>query len=234
MDREADFYELFNEQRRSRVELLVRAKHDRATGQEINLFEFVRQSPVQSQLQLSVPRQSSRAKKSKQKARVGHKQRTAHVELRWREVEFLPASKHPDKKTLTLRVVHVLEPSPPPDAEPVEWFLLTSCEITTTEQAQECLRWYCLRWRIEDWHRVLKSGCRIEALQHKSAERLKRAIAINLVIAWRIMLMTLLGRVGPDLPAELLFSDAEIVVLQAYAKKKESTSQLGWAMPYAS
>lgn len=235
MDREADFYELFDEQRRSRrVQLLVRAKHDRATAEDFNLFESVRRGPVQSQLQIHVPRQSSRAKKSKQKARVGHKQRTAQVELRWREVEFLPPSKHPDKKALTLRVVHVLETSPPLDAEPVEWFLLTTCEITTTEQAQERLRWYCLRWRIEDWHRVLKSGCRIEALQHKTAERLKRAIAINLVIAWRIMLMTLLGRSCPDLPAELLFSDCEIEVLNAYAKKRESTSRLGWAMPYAS
>jgi Domain of unknown function (DUF4338)/Transposase DNA-binding/Transposase DDE domain len=233
MDREADFYELFDEQRRSPVELLVRAKHDRVTDEELKLFDSVRQSAVQSQLQIPVPRQSSRAKKSKQKARAGHKQRTAHVELRWREVEFR-APKGSNKKALTLRVVHVLEPSPPLDAEPVEWFLLTTCEIATTEQAQECLRWYCLRWRIEDWHRVLKSGCRIEALQHKTAERLKRAIAINLVIAWRIMLMTLLGRVGPDLPAEVLFSDLEIEVLQAYAKKSESTSRLGWAMPYAS
>jgi hypothetical protein len=114
MDREADFYELFDEQRRSRrVELLVRAKHDRAIGEELNLFDSVPHSAVQSQLQIPVPRQSSRAKKSKQKARVGHEQRTAHVELRWREVEFLPASKRPDKKALTLRVVHVLEPSPP-------------------------------------------------------------------------------------------------------------------------
>ena len=72
--------------------------------------------------------------------------------------------------------------------------MLTTCEITTTGQAQECLRWYCLRWRVEDWHRVLKSVCRIKALQHKTAERLKRAIAINLLIAWRIMRMTLLGR----------------------------------------
>lgn len=79
MDREADFYELFDEQRRSRrVELLVRAKHDRAIGEELNLFDSVRHSAVQSQLQIPVPRQSSRAKKSKQKARVGHEQRTAH------------------------------------------------------------------------------------------------------------------------------------------------------------
>lgn len=68
-------------------------------------------------------------------------------------------------------------------------------------------------------HRVLKTGCRIEQLAHKTAERLKRAIAINMVIAWRIMLMTLLGRQCPELPAEVLFSDLEIQVLQAYAKK---------------
>ena len=76
-----------------------------------------------------------------------------------------------------------------------------------------------MRWRIEDWHRVLKSGCRIETLQHKTAERLRRAIAINLVIAWRIMLMTLLGREQPELSAEVLFSDLEIEVLAAYQKK---------------
>jgi len=232
MDREADFYELFDEQRRScGVELLVRAKHDRATSEELNLFGAVRDSPVQSQLRIPVPRQSSRAKKSKQKARVGHEQRTAQVNLRYREVEFRPPSHHPGKKALKLWVVHVLEASPPADAQPVEWFLLTTCSITTAAQAQECLRWYCLRWRIEDWHRVLKSGCRIETLQHKTAERLKRAIAINLVIAWRIMLMTLLGRECPDLPAEVLFSDPEIEVLQAYAKKNESPSRLGSATP---
>jgi Domain of unknown function (DUF4338)/Transposase DNA-binding/Transposase DDE domain len=232
MDREADFYELFDEQRRSRgVELLVRAKHDRATSEEINLFDAVRHSPVQSQLRINVPRQSSRAKKSKQKGRLGHEQRTAQVNLRYREVELRPASNHPGKKALKLWVVHVLEASPPADAEPVEWFLLTTCSISTAAQAQECLRWYCLRWRIEDWHRVLKSGCRIETLQHKTAERLKRAIAINLVIAWRIMLMRLLGRECPELSAEVLFSDPEIEVLQAYAKKNESPSPLASAMP---
>ena len=234
MDREADFYELFDEQRRHRgVELLVRAKHDRATSEELNLFDAVRHSPVQSRLRIHVPRQSARAKKSKQKARIGHPQREAQVELRYREVEFRPPSNQPGKKALKLWVVHVLEPSPPDDAAPLEWFLLTTCAITTAEQAQECLRWYCLRWRIEDWHRVLKSGCRIEALQHKTAERLKRAIAINLVIAWRIMLMTLIGRECPDLPAEVLFSDLEIEVLQAYAKKNGAQSPLDSGTPCA-
>ena len=68
---------------------------------------------------------------------------------------------------------------------------------------------------------MLKSGCNIEKLQHKTAERLKRTIAINLVIAWRIMLLTVLGRECPQLPAEVLFSDIEVEVLNALAKKKD-------------
>ena len=106
---------------------------------------------------------------------------------------------------------------------PLQWTLLTTVKIDSVDQAEACLRWYCLRWRIEDWHRVLKTGCRIEALQHKTAERLRRAIAVNLVIAWRIMLMTLLGREQPELPAEVLFSDLEIEVLTAYKKKRSTT-----------
>ena len=149
MDREADFFELFDEQRNiaakssGRVDLLVRAKHDRTTGEELNLFEFVRQSPVQGQLRIHVPRQSARAKKSKQKARPGHEERAAHVDLRYCqvEVEFRPPSHLPGKKALKLTVVHVRESSAATDAQPLEWFLLTTCEITTAEQAQECLRW---------------------------------------------------------------------------------------------
>ena len=67
---------------------------------------------------------------------------------------------------------------------------------------------------------MLKSGCSIDKLMHESAQRLRRAISINLVIGWRIMLMTLLGRETPDLPAEILFSDIEIRTLRAYAQKK--------------
>ena len=171
-----------------------------------------------------MPRQSARPKKSKQKARDKQKQRNAQVALRYRQITLGPPSHQKGKEPITLWVVHVLETSPPADTKPIEWFLLTTREILSVEQAEECLRWYCLRWRIEDWHRVLKSGCCIEKLQHKTAERLKRAIAINLVIAWRIMLMTLLGRECPQLPAEILFSDLEIEVLEAYAKKKESRS----------
>jgi hypothetical protein len=226
MDREADFFELFDEQRKKpRVELLVRAKHDRKTvgktDADLTLFDAVRQSPVKSQFLLPVKRQSARPKRSRQKARDQVKPRTAQVELRYHPVTLRPPSGQADKLPVTLWVVHVREAWPAADTKPVEWFLLTTCKLGDVESALACVRWYCLRWRIEDWHRVLKSGCGIEALAHKTRTRLERAIAIRLVIGWRIMLMTLLGRTCPELPAEILFSDIEIEVLAAYAKKND-------------
>ena len=221
MDREADFFELFDEQRKKpRVELLVRAKHNRKTDADLTLFDALRQSPPKSQFLLPVKRQSARAKRSRQKAREQVKPRTAQVELRYHRVTLVPPVGQGDKPPIALWAVHVREASPPADTKPVEWFLLTTCVLDDVEDALACVRWYCLRWRIEDWHRVLKSGCGIETLAHKTRTRLERAIAIRLVIGWRIMLLTLLGRLCPTLPAEVLFSDIEIEVLAAYAKKK--------------
>jgi Domain of unknown function (DUF4338)/Transposase DNA-binding len=235
MDREADFFELFDAQRqRKRVDLLVRAKHDRLIAEQSTMFDQVRSAALQSRLSIAVPRQSSRPKKSKSQARAGHPKRMAQVQLRWREVVLSAPKHHAGKQPLRLWVVHVRETRAPAGVARLEWFLLSTRQITCVEQASECLRWYCLRWRIEDWHRVLKSGCRVEALQHKTATRLKRAIAFNLVIAWRIMLLTLLGRQAPELAAHVLFSDLEIEVLQAYAKKTASNDPYCSARPSAS
>jgi len=221
-DREADFFELFDEQRKDpRVELLIRAKHDRNIAQDsLKLFTAARAAPVMSRVRVMVPHKSGRTKKSKQQACPMREARTADLAVRTMPIQLRTAHYHAGKEPIAIWVVHAREENPPSGCEAVEWFLLTTLAPTTPEDAQQCLRWYCLRWRIEDWHRVLKSGCGIEAIAHKSAERLRRAIAINLVIAWRIMLMTLLGREVPELAAEVLFSDIELRVLRAYAKKR--------------
>jgi hypothetical protein len=226
-DREADFFELFDEQRQhDQVDLLVRAQHDRnITTQPGKLFDAIRQAPVQSRVQVHVPRQSARPKKSKQKARPKRPGRRADLQVRYQAFTLPPTSGHQDKAPLDLYLVHAREEEPPRTAKPIEWFLLTTCRIDSADQAEQCLRWYCLRWRIEDWHRVLKAGCRIDELGHDTAERLRRAIAIRLVIAWRVMLMTLLGRQAPTLPAEVLFADIEVRTLAAYARKR------GWEPP---
>jgi len=222
-DREADFFELFDEQRKNpRVELLVRAHYNRTITEEpFKLFEAVRQTPVQSRVRVHIPRQSARPKRSKQQQRPKRPGRTTDMAVRSMRIQLRPARYNSDKSPIDIWVVHALEEHPPAKAEAVEWFLLTTVNISSPKAAEQCLRWYCLRWRIEDWHRVLKSGCAIEDLTHKTADRMRRAIAINLVIAWRIMVMTLLGREMPNLPAEVLFSDVELRTLQSYAKKNE-------------
>jgi hypothetical protein len=229
-DREADFFEMFDEQRRDRsVDLLVRAKYNRNIAEDpFKLWEAVRQAPVQSHVRVQIPRQSARPKKSKQQARAKRSARNADLAVRFMRVQLCPAHYHAGKAPIDIWVIHAREENPPPNSEAVEWFLLTTIDLGSPEDAEQCLRWYCLRWRIEDWHRVLKSGCRIETIAHETAERVRRAVAINLVVAWRIMLMTLLGRETPGVPAEVLFSDVELQTLRAYAKKTaEATCAAG-------
>lgn len=234
MDREADFFELFDEWRSAKaqstdptVDLLVRARHDRLTGARKIwhgprlLFDQVRSAAPSGEVEIYIGRQSARTKGRPQNIRPKRNERTAKCMLRYRHVHLRPPPNQAKKEPIPLWMVHVREETPPAETEPLEWFLLSTRPITSCEEAEECLAWYCLRWRIEDWHRVLKSGCKVEELQHKTAERLKRAIAINAVLAWRIMLMTLLGREQPDLPPEVLFSDIEIRVLKALAETRK-------------
>jgi len=223
MDREADLFELFDAWRLGpkKTDLLVRAKVNRQTEEELPMFDRLRAAaPRGDKFELVIDRQSARPKKSKQKARPARSGRTASMTLHYEKVELPPPRAHKGKKPISLWVVHLVEETPPAGAKAIEWFLLSTMEIATTEQAKMLLDFYCLRWRVEDWHRVLKSGCGIEELRNETAERLKRAIAIYMVIAWRVMLMTLLGREVPELPAEVLFTDIELEVLHAYARTR--------------
>jgi hypothetical protein len=221
MDRGADIFELFDEWRRDlSVDLLVRAQHNRGITGDKKLFDAVCASEPRLKLELLIGRKSARPKRSKQKAQPARKARTASVTLRYQKIELAPPFYHRDKASVPLSIIHVGEEDPPAGVTPIKWFLLTTLELRSPEQALRCVEWYCLRWRTEDWYRVLKNGCEIEELGHTSAERLGRAVAMHAVIAWRIMLMTLLGREDPQLPPDVLFSDLELQVLHAYAQRR--------------
>ena len=232
-DREADFFEHFHSwDPDSGVELLIRAKHDRATDGSLKMFAAVEQTPVRGELRLEISRRSKRPKKGSRSARPARTRRDAEVVVRYMPVTIRPpahglSSKKPPVQAY---LIHVHEPNPPANAQdPINWYLLTTLKIDSPGAAEQCVKWYCLRWRIEDWHRVLKSGCRVEASRLKTAERLKREIAIDMVVAWRIMLMTLLGRELPELPADILFSEMEIDVLRRVAKKRASNRPIALA-----
>jgi hypothetical protein len=97
--------------------------------------------------------------------------------------------------------------------EPICWLLLTTLPVTTLEEAIEKIKWYMIRWQIELFHKVLKSGCRVEDRQRNSVEKLTRSLMVDAVVAWRTLLLTKLGREVPDLPCTVVFDEYEWKVL---------------------
>ena len=110
--------------------------------------------------------------------------------------------------------MHVVEKNPPPAATAIKWLLFTTVQVASAKQVLKCVRWYVRRWRIEEWQWVMKSGRKILEHQNRDATVLQRAIALATVIAWRIMLLVLLGRTAPGLPADLVFDAGEGEVRQ--------------------
>jgi len=88
---------------------------------------------------------------------------------------------------LPMWVVRVWEPHPPQDAEAIEWFLLTNEPVATLADADRVINWYQTRWVIEEFHKALKTGCRIESLQFTAAARLEPMIALLSTVATTLL-----------------------------------------------
>jgi hypothetical protein len=229
-DREGDIFELFDRQRSQagkKAELLVRSKNDRCLeGTHHKLFAELAAAPLAKRVWISVPRQREHLSLPSVPGRCALPARQARVEIRFKEVTLsapnLPLTRN--LKPIKVWAIYLVEKRPLAGAEAIEWLLLTTVPVRSLKQARKCIGWYCRRWRIEEWHRVLKSGCKVLEHQNHSARALLRAIAIDAVIAWRLMLLVLLGREVPELPCDVLFSPLECEVLELLAKKKAANS----------
>lgn len=199
-DREADMYDLFVAERAGRVDWLVRAAWNRGVDHpEKYLWEAMQSIPQMGTMQLRVP------------ARGAVAERTAGLSIRCAPVRIRPPRSRKGKglAEVEVYVVWAIETMPPEGIEPIEWMLLSSVPTHTVEQALERLSWYARRWTIETWHRVLKSGCQIEARQFGDVQRFMRATALFAVISWRILYATLLGRLDADISCEVLLQRFE-------------------------
>jgi hypothetical protein len=223
-DREADVYELFQraQQTPQGPALLVRANHDRnLVDRERSLFAHLTRATVAGEVQVQVPR------------RRGQPARTATLTVRFRAVRL----KEPDGKgrqpALTVWAVEARELHPPRGVRPIHWRLLSTLPVGTLAEAVEKLQWYCVRWSIEVFHKVLKSGCRVEAVQLQQAARLQRYVAIKLVVAWRVMALVKLGREQPEWKLSEILEEAEWRALRAveYARKQYRGQKRSGQMP---
>ena len=199
-DREADVYDLFLVERPVGLDLLVRAAQDRkAEHVERYLWAALATAALAASVTVHL------GKRAKQEAR------NATLNVRWRQVTLRPPNSRAKQQlpNVTVWAVWAVEPDPPAGLAAVEWLLLTTVPILTTADALERLDWYAARWGIEVWHKVLKSGCRIEGKQLETAARLTRCLTLYSVIAWRLLYATMLARAAPDVPCTVLLSDDE-------------------------
>jgi hypothetical protein len=211
-DREGDLYELHQAapDGPANLHVLLRAQHDRNLASHQKLWAHMAALPSGSRRKLPLPRRRDQAA------------RTAEVEVRWAQVEIEPPAVGCKKSwpTVKLWALWVHEPEPPAGVEAIDWMLLSDLPIQNADEAWERVQWYCRRWTIEEWHRVLKSGCGVEQREFKTAEHLQRVLAFDLMVAWRVLACVKLGRVVPQLPASVLYSPQELEVLLAAVKKK--------------
>jgi hypothetical protein len=200
-DREADVYELFIAARADprQTKFLVRAFQDRrlTDSEQGYLWAQLRAQPAVAAMKLKVPR------KKKQPARI------AVVEVRYAAIELAAPHRKTELGAVKVWAVSVMEIQVPPGVEAVEWMLLTNLPVETPEAALEKVQWYCLRFQIEVYHRTLKSGCKIEERQLGSAERIESCLGIDLLVAWRIVHLTKLGREMPEVPCAVFFEEAQ-------------------------
>jgi hypothetical protein len=204
-DREGDIQECFleamNREAADRAEFIIRAKCNRriTTGQDQGyLWPEMQNTRPLGHLTIEVARQRDRAP------------RQATLAVAARRVTLAGARRCGGRlPPVEVTVIYAKERRPPQGEEPVEWLLLTSVLVRDFSGACTVVQWYRARWEIELFFRVLKQGCQIERLRLATDHRLLNAIAIYLIIAWRIHTITMMGRTYPEASCEVVFEPRE-------------------------
>ena len=138
----------------------------------------------------------------------------AQVELSYRRMTIRPPiAKQKRYPALVLTVLHAREPEEPVGRPRIDWKLITDLPVDSHADAVEKLQWYAMRWKIEVFHKILKSGCRAEQARLRTAERLVRLLAVFCILSWRVFWLTMLNRVKPDLEPSLVLTGFETDIL---------------------
>ena len=205
-DRESDLMALLVKAREldHAADYLLRCQHNRVLPEGGKLWAAVMQSSPLGRIRFELP------------AGRGRKARTVEQELRAQRLRL------DDRQGGHVEVTCLIasEVGAPAGVKPVVWRLLTNREVPTLEAAAELIDWYRARWEIELLFLTLKEGCRVEALQLSSIERIERALALYLVVSWRIGLLMRLGRACPDWDAERLLTREEWQAAWIVARKR--------------
>ena len=196
-DREGDIYDLLVVERQARSQLLIRMSHNRrvehATGY---LWDAMRHAPLAGEIMVEVTPQANR------------EARLARLSVRFQTLTVRPPHQQAGRG-VKLQFILAEEQDAPPGADPIVWLLATTLPVNSLAEALLGIDYYRLRWLIERYHYVLKSGCGIEELYLQTPERLLRALALYAIVAWRVLWLTYEARQAPDQPCTLVLQTHE-------------------------
>jgi hypothetical protein len=220
-DRGADAFEFLDYEVNNGRLVLVRSMHNRqcfrgheGTGEAVRLHDELRQQPAKVQRTIEIS------------AKPGRPARTAQTSITWVQVQLRapeqPRGDH-GQNPLRMWAIRVWEENPPEGREGVEWFLLTNVPVTDADIACEMVSAYESRWVIEEYHKGMKTGVSIEAMQFTTGAALEAMIAILSVVALQLMQMRDLGRIegGLDRPASSYVPTSWIRMLSLWRYKEE-------------
>jgi hypothetical protein len=200
-DRESDIYELFCAAQDAETSFLVRTCVDRLAEEGNTTIE----------------KQIKKGKRGRHLLEIVDRHgRTECIELDVRFHQMIvrpPIGKQRKYPALELSVIQAREKTRPKDRERIEWKLLTDLPVSGLRSAVEKLDWYALRWKIETFFKILKSGCKAEEAKLRTAARLTNLIAIYCIVSWRIFWLCMINRTDHDAPASLVFTKTEQRIL---------------------
>jgi hypothetical protein len=212
-DREADIYELFSEPRAAHCELLIRCWHDRKTLLGNSMWQEIESEPVLARFELELSKAESETVSK------------VTMEVKTGMVLLSPPVNKGELPALLVYGILVREISEA--ANRLEWRLITSMAARTAEQLLTFVRWYSYRWRIERFHYILKSGCRLEDLQLRKVEALRKAVVVYSLCAFKLMQLLYQARCNPDQPCTIYLEQEEWQLLvSVHSKSPVITSKL--------
>ncbi len=201
-DRESDIYELFCTAHDANTHFLVRTCVDRLAED--------RQHTISQQMETVDVKANHRIAVVDKKGQPSE----AILEIRYRRIRVLPPiGKQRRYPELELTVIYAQEREAPSGRDRIDWKLITDLAVSTPLEAVEKLEWYASRWKIETFHKIVKSGCKAEQSKLRTADRLVNLIAVFCILSWRIFWMTMLNRSTSAAPTSIAFTDTECQLL---------------------
>jgi hypothetical protein len=223
MDREADSYEILAALIAQEERFIIRLAYDRRiapTGAATHVSEALAQATVVCQRQVPLAARGAPHSGRTLYARQRHPARTARVatlQIATQCVQ-LQRSNYPHADAPALLPVHLVwvqEINAPAGADPIEWRLITTEPITTSEEVLRIVEAYRTRWLIEEYFKALKTGCAYEHRQLESLQTLRVALALLAPIAWRLLCLRYLAHTTPNVAATAVLTPRQLRVLRA-------------------